>query len=39
MLFDPSTGQAYFKPRVGRPPKTMGGAHYDPIAASEKLYR
>ena len=22
MLFDPNTGQAYFKPRVGRPPKT-----------------
>jgi hypothetical protein len=39
MLFDPNTGQAYFKPRVGRPPKTMHNGFQDPIAASEKLYR
>ncbi len=39
ILFDPNTGQQYFKPRVGRGPKNIDNGHPDPIASSEKLYR
>jgi hypothetical protein len=37
-MFDQNTGQAYFHPRVGRPPKTHLRPG-DPISLSEQLYK